>query len=1072
MVKGKFSTILCTWVWVCLVGGMGLAQVTTGTISGTVKDSTGAVLPGTKVVVLNQETGIARTVQADAAGHYSAPSLGLGNYQVTAGLEGFQTEVHKGIVLTVGREAIVDFQLSVGAMTQTVEVTGEAPLVESTTSSLGSLVDDRTIRDLPLNGRSFDQLALLQPGVIAMGGGTVNNSFLYGTGRRFSVAGGRSDTNGFLLDGTDINDHSNSTPGGAGGTNMGVDTIGEFKILTNAFSAEYGRAAGAITSAVTRSGTNEFHGSAFEFIRNSRLDARNFFDAGSSPPPFKRNQFGGVWGGPIQKDKTFFFTGYEGLRQGLGTTRISTVPALAARQGFLPGGVVVPVNPSVVPFLGLYPPPNGRDFGDGTAEFSYAPTVVTNQDYFLGRVDHQLNEKTSVFGRYSFDNDGVNSPDQLPGFATITKGRRQYSTIQANSVLSPTVLNHFHFAYNRSYQIIDDLPTISLGPQFSFIPGLPIGAINVGGAVVGAAAGAGRTLTTIGTNNSTPRMYAYNLFEWGDDFSVIKGKHSLKSGVNIRRLRENTSGNTSLKGQYTFTTFNNLLTAQPSNLQAVAVGQNAYRGFRQTMEGVYVQDDVSVSSRLTLNLGLRWEATTDPTEVNGMISNLLSPSDPQATILGRFFSIGKKNLDPRVGFAWRLNESGKTVLRAGAGIFHNHVLPYVYALNVSKIPPFYSLLSASNPSFPNGYQQLGTGGRPQIFTVASRVKELAKYQYNLSIQQQIAKDTVVEVAYVGSKANHIFRFGEQNTPVPTLLPDGRKCFNFISGGNPNPLCPNGATARQNPNFDTIRVFYSDANSLYNGVTITLKQKSFSGVQYQVFYTFSKAMDTISSTAGGDSTRDAPDSLDPGDPGRDWGPSDFNAKHNLVFSFTYPLPLQVQSKALGAVLGGWSINGIGTFTTGQPFTLRLPLNQSRNGDLLNPDRPDLKPGANNNPIEGRSAGCGGVIPAGQKLRTPDRWYDPCGFQLPLAGTYGNLGRNTVIGPGVANLDLSIEKSFPLRENTDVAFRAEFFNIINHANFGLPNTAAVTAAGLPNASAGRITGTLNSSRQIQFGLKISF
>src|ERR1700693_1322968 len=386
----KHQVLRIVVLLVFLSGGITWAQVTTGTISGTVKDSTGAVLPGAKVVVLNEETGISRTVETDAAGRYSALSLGLGNYRVTGSLEGFQTEVRSGIVLTVGREAVVDLTLTVGAVTQTVEVMGEAPLVESTSASLGSLVDDRTIRELPLNGRSYDQLALLQPGVTLLSPGQSSlTAFNFGSGKRFSVGGQRANSNSFLLDGTIINDQANATPGGAAGTNLGVDTILEFKIFTNSFKAEYGHSAGSVVTAITRSGTNTLHGTAFEYIRNSALDARNFFDVRSGPPSFKRNQFGGVLGGPIKKDKTFFFVGYEGLRQGLAATQIATVPTLLARQGILPTGTV-PVNPASVPFLNLYPLPNGRDFGDGTGEYLSAPTIVTNENNFMARVDHQL----------------------------------------------------------------------------------------------------------------------------------------------------------------------------------------------------------------------------------------------------------------------------------------------------------------------------------------------------------------------------------------------------------------------------------------------------------------------------------------------------------------------------------------------------------------------------------------------------------------------------------------------------------------------------------------------------------
>src|SRR6266699_4021978 len=350
--------LLALLIGVILSGPMVAAQVTTGTISGVVQDSSGAVIPGVSVTIKNVDTGITRSVTTGEGGRYVAPDLSLGNYEVEAQLPGFQTEVRSGITLTVGRSAVVNFALKVGQLSDKVTITGEAPLVELNTATLSSLVDERTIRDLPLNGRSYDKLALLQPGTVIMGAGQGGPAFDYGTGQRFSVTGSRPYANSFMLDGTDINDHANATPGGAAGTNLGVDGIREFQIITNAASAEYGRSTGGVISAVTRSGTNNVHGSAFEFLRNSALDTPGYFDHGVVPP-FRRNQFGGSLGGPIQKDKTFFFGTYEGLRQSLGTTRTGIVPTQLARQGILPNQTVQ-VASSVKPYLALYPLPNGQ----------------------------------------------------------------------------------------------------------------------------------------------------------------------------------------------------------------------------------------------------------------------------------------------------------------------------------------------------------------------------------------------------------------------------------------------------------------------------------------------------------------------------------------------------------------------------------------------------------------------------------------------------------------------------------------------------------------------------------------
>ncbi|MGH9785290.1 MAG: carboxypeptidase regulatory-like domain-containing protein, partial [Terriglobia bacterium] len=376
---------------IAFCGQLVWSQVNSATISGTVRDASGAVLPGASIAVLNQDTGLTRTVTTSTTGRYVAPALGLGNYQVTAQLSGFQTSVRSGVVLTVGQEAVIDVTLQVGAVTQTVEVTGEAPLIELSNANLGGLIDDQTIRDLPLNARSWDNLALLQPGIVKYGTAT-SGGFNSGSGvNKFSAAGARSYSNSFLLDGTDVNDSSNQTPGGSAGTNLGVEAIKEFKIVATTFSAEYGRATGAVVSAVTRTGTNEFHGSLFEFLRNSQFDARNFFDEGELGP-FRRNQFGGAIGGPILRDRTFFFGNYEGLRQARSNTTLATVPTVAAKQGILRTRTVT-VNPSVVPFLALYPDPQ-RVFTDpvtGQAtdigEFSHVVKNVVRQDFFMGRVD-------------------------------------------------------------------------------------------------------------------------------------------------------------------------------------------------------------------------------------------------------------------------------------------------------------------------------------------------------------------------------------------------------------------------------------------------------------------------------------------------------------------------------------------------------------------------------------------------------------------------------------------------------------------------------------------------------------
>src|SRR5712691_7421329 len=1001
------------------------AQVTTGTISGTVQDQSGAAVAGTEVTVKNLDTGIARTITSDPGGRYTAPDLPLGNYEVQGQHSGFQTEVRSGINITVGREAVINLALKVGQISEKVLVTGEAPLVEATTSAMSSLVDERTIRDLPLNFRSYDQLALSQPGVVTMGAGQASVAFDFGTGVRFSVSGSRAYANTFLLDGTTTNDHANGTPGGAAGNNRGVEGVQEFKINTSVSPAEYGRSSGGTVSAVARSGTNSLHGAAFEFLRNNDLDSPGYFDEKShggngSIAPYRKNQFGGALGGPIKKDKTFFFGNYEGVRLGNGANWSPQVPTADARKGILPYNAFqgtdpgpycqagaksnpraplcnVPVNPLVKPYLDLYqfPSPGSNfDLGDGTGIFNAAPLQVTNEDYFMTRVDHQISDKTRLFVRYSFDKDS----NALPNFNGSSVAdeqdvsRRQYSTIQLTSTLRTDLVNSLRVAYNRTFQNFDDVLTDPRAANLSFVPGEHFGTISFGSQGLSAV-----PLNFLGVDNGAPRIYWTNLFQEGDDLTYIKGRHTVKMGVNVTRVDDNVISTGNTRGDYTFLDIPNFLAGTPFRFDAPPPGSEGYRGLRQTSFGVYTQDDFKMTQRFTLNLGLRYEATSNPYEVNGKMADLLNISDPLPTVQkDSFFSITKKDIQPRVGFAWQLNGSGTTVVRAGAGIFHDHILPYSYTALAVGTPPFF--LTLSDQAYPVPFPKdtnLTNGPVPplQFNRVPATNKDPAKISYNLTLQQQVMKNTVLEVAYIASESHHLQRNGEFNAPAllsPGVFPVPGK------GQSPQDF-------RVNPKFGSVTASAWNTNANYNALQVTLKRRSASGLQYQVFYTYSKSIDDKSSIAGGETRQEPNTGLDFLDWRRDRGRSSFDARQNLVLTTTYPIPFKFQHKAVGAILGGWELNGISTFRTGEPFTARMGSNVSQNGDRWSPDRPNLKPdfvGADL--TSGVTAGCtlGGVkIPAGQPLGTPDRWFDPCAFSAPAPGTFGNVGRNTLTGPGL-------------------------------------------------------------------------
>jgi hypothetical protein len=1033
----------------------GHGQTSTGTISGTVRDSSGAVLPGANVTIVDVDTGISRSTKTDTNGYYSATSLSLGHYRVTGALQGFNIEVRDGIELTVGREVIVDLSLAPGTVAQTVTVTGAPPLVDSTNASLGSLVDDQTIRELPLNGRSYDQLALIQPGVnLTSPGPATGIRFTFGTGSRFSVGGQLPNANLFLLDDTNINDFANGTPGGASGTNLGVDTILEFKIYTDLYKAEFGHSTGSIITSVTRSGTNSFHGTAFEYTRNSVLDAKNYFDTGS-PPPFRRNQFGGVFGGPIKRDKLFFFAGYEGLRQGQGTTQIAIVPTADARQGILPNGTIK-VNPVVQPYLDMYPLPNGPDLGGGQAEFLSSPPIIINEDNGMGRLDYQLNANNSIFVRYVFDQDSITAPQALPDQVIVSGSTRNYVTFQLNSVLGPNALNNARFAYNRTYSTQNYLILPPTPPPF--IPGQEVGGLTLGGLLT-----TQNPLTPLGVlNGSGPSLWAWGIFQYADDFSYTKGKHSLKTGVDIQRVQDNTLFNQQLLGNYTFTTYATFLAGKAATFGAgFPLGEPAYWRLRQVLSGVYGQDDYRVNARLTLNFGLRWEAPTDPGDTEKKSAIIPSYAATMTVPSDTFFTIAKKNFEPRFGLAWQMDASGKTVLRLGAGIYHNQILPWAFSQQ-TRTPPFFGLFLLNNPPFPNAAETL-TGppapGSLGLNQMAPFNKTPTAYQYNLSIQRQIAKNTLVEVAYAGNKANHIFISNEEDTPIPTIMANGM------------PFYPAGAK-RRNTAWNGEKIISSNGNSMYNSGTVSLRHQSTKGFDGEFFYTYSKASDEGANVSGSESARSPSGIMYPDHPRLDWSLSDFNVTNSLGANFTSPLPFHVEGKALGTLVNDWRFSGIFTFKSGQPFTVTDPTNISRNRATNGlADRPNLNPGFSSNPTHGVSAGCNGLA-AGTPVATAAHWYDPCAFSLEAPGTYGDLRRNTVIGPGVQEVDIALAKGFRVNERVDITFRAEAFNLFNHANFGLPGTVALTAAGAASQTAGKITYTLTSSRQIQFGLRIGF
>ncbi len=1013
---------------VCLLSVVARAQQNTAELSGTVTDANGAILINTKVTVRQSLTGAVRVIHTNSAGIYTCTQLPLGVYSVSVSQTGFQTEVREGVELTVGQRARLDFSLKVGAVTSETVITAGVSQVETQSSALSSVMDKDSIRELPLNGRDIVQLALLKPGVAP----SRRSSDSAGSGVQLTVGGRRPNQISFVLDQTDINDGNNNTPGSVSGVLLGVDTLQEFRVLTNGYSAEYGRSAGGIISAVTRSGTNEWHGSAFEFVRNSAFDAKNYFDpANQKIPHFARNQFGGVMSGPIKHDRTFFLASYEGLRQRLGITNQAVVPNTAARNGDIPGLAKITVNAAVPGYLALVPLPNGRDFGDGTGQYLSSGANLDDEDFAAGRVDHRFSDKTSIFGRYTFNNAKVSVPDNLQLFRSGTASRNQYATAQVTRIFNERLLNNARFSYNRSTSRTTPEALRSIDPALSFFPGQPLGQISVTG------------LFSIGPSRFGPNFNELNLFQAGDDLSLVIGRHSLKLGVDHREIYLPTSRPQSPYGFYQFTSLANFLRATPSSVELALPGSEVVRRWRQSMTAAYVQDDFRFSRRLTINAGLRYERTSLPHEKNGLEANVRNPlTDKTSTVGDLYKNPSNLNFAPRVGLAWDPFGDGKTSVRGSFGIFFDPLWTDFYANAANRTPPFYTLGSVRNPVFPNASAVASSPnfvlGRQD--TLVYEPQNPYSMHTNFSIQREVMKGATLTVAYIRQRGVHDVRLIDQNQAIPTIQADGRKFF------------PTTSTVR-NPNFSGMRHKTTDGQSSYNGLQTTFEYRRNKYLSFHTSYTWSKAIDdgSIVTTQGGDN--DLPQ--DPDSRSAERGLSNYDLRHYFVSYVTTELPHFGGPEWLTA---GWQFNAISSFATGNPFSVVVGFDQARARFQAgtSPQRPDLVSGKSNNPI----------------LGGPNKYFDTTAFVLPSAGYYGTLGRNTLIGPGLATIDLAANKTFKLRERLNLQFRTEVFNSLNHPNFSIPSQRTVFSSTGAVGSAGLITTTKTSSRQLQFGLKLTF
>jgi hypothetical protein len=1077
-----------------------MAQTTTGSIVGTVTDKTGAVVPGAAVTVTNTDTGGANRTLTDSSGNYVVTTLPVGHYSVAVEATGFKKSVSAGITLNLQDRIGVNVVLELGQITETVEVQGAAPALQTDTSYLGQVVDSQKIVDLPLNGRFFTRLAVLTAGTLPTAPGARDER----TGG-FSANGVRPYQNNYLLDGIDNNSLSQDLTNESSFVyGPSPDAIEEFRVQTNSMSAEFGRSGGAVMNVAIKSGTNQFHGSAFEFLRNSTLDAKNFFDPPTGPtPPFKQNQFGAAVGGPVKlpgyngKNRTFFFADYQGTRIRTAHTFLSTLAPVAWRTGNFSGFNTVLDPDTHVPFpnnqipvgrfdsaslklIALMPPPNvpGSVSASGVANnYLTNPVEPDNADQGDIRIDHRISEKDSMFARFSMSDQFLTPPAPIPpplSAASFSSGDWTNNTRTAvfteTHIFSPHVVNEFRAGYTRlRTERLQFNSDENLSAEVG-IPGIPYTPGNGGLPRFGISG-----LTNFGSATYQPTREFENVFHFIETVSVIKGRHTMKFGaewkpiVNFSILQPPTPrGRFTFNGNFTRDSANRdntglgfadfVLGRMSSSLLSSFINDT----FQQPGYFFYAQDDIKVTHKLTLNVGIRYEFISMPMErrdaeasyniatgaldiANGRQDPLPSSFFPEIPVNRnaprQLVPQDRNNFGPRVGLAYQVNS--KTVIRSGFGVFYSSYEAGPLSIpNPGNNPPFYveSNWPAVNFSTPNPVvNQLSKGlpqnafsdpAAPSLFALDPNFRNPYVAHWNFGIQRDLGFNTVWEVSYAGSSGKKMYEFRNANQPLPTSDPNAD-----VDPRRPRPFLGNDLT-----------YWCSCGGSTYHSLQTKVEKRFSNNLSFLGAYTFGKSIDEQSQASLGFNNSTSVRSEY--NYRQEKGPSDYNQAHRFVASYTYELPFGRGLKGAAKVLGdGWEIIGIHSFTTGTPYTIHALTDFSNTGG-------DARPNA--------VLGVPITPPGGQNRQ---QWFNPAAFTNPQEGQFGNVGRNTLTGPGNISIDFSIFKNFAIRERARLQFRTEFFNLINHPNFGGLNTT------YDSTNPGELT-TAGTSRQVQFALKFLF
>lgn len=1042
------------------------AQTHRGSVRGTVTDPNHAVIPGAKVGLMNADTHETRIATSNAAGEYAITSLPAGNYSLTVEAAGFERFPQR-LELRVNQELRADITMDVARVSDiAVDATILPPNeLKKDSTSLGTVIENRQVEGLPLDGRNFFELGLLVPGAAPAAPGSA------GSARgdfSFSVNGAREDGNNFLLDGVQNVDPKLNTYG----VRPPVDAIREFEMLTSSYDAAFGRSPGAQVNVVLKSGTNNFHGSLFEFYRNGALDARNFFAPSGEPKPkYLRNQFGGSIGGPIKRDRTFFFSDYEGTRSREGITRVTNVPTALERAGnFSQSLFGIPIDPFTgLPFSGgvidpmrihsvgraiaaLYPLPNRNV---PFQNFVSSPTQRDRNDSFDARLDHRLADRAELTFRYSFGDRNLFEPftgssfSLVPGFGDTVKRRSQNAMAGLSFVFTPNFVNEMRVALSRVASSVTQEAS-RLNPDV----GLPVISPNPRDAGLSFITVTG--FSPLGDEGNNPQNSVTNVYQVLDSANYVRGKHLTKFGADLRFAQQNAFRDVESRGRLQFSPFAqisgnalaDLLLGFPL-LTSIARVDNPQH-LRTQSYNFYVNDSFRIRPRLTLNAGLRYEYNTPPVDTVDR-ANVYDVATRTLVRVGTNgvprsgFTPDKNNFAPRVGFAWTLGADQRTVVRAGYGVYYDQSpLAPGEALYFNS-PFFDNNIFFSLPGLPltlsNPFPSFFPFPLPDSALAIQRDLRTAYMQHwNLNVQRELPGNGILEIAYVGSKGTKLLTARDINQPQPSALPPGL------------PFVP-----RPNPQFDDIDLLESRANSSYNSLQVRFQQRLSNGLAALVSYTWSKSIDDASnffSSAG-----------DPNFPQNSYdarserGRSNFDVRHRLSASYSYDLPFGKVRRHLGdsglvsTILSGWQTFGIVTMQTGRPFTVALLSEIDNSGT----GRSILGFGANDRPNV--------VGNPNLSQRSPQQWFNQSAFAFPPRGTFGDAGRNILEGPGYRNVNASLVKNTSLSERFNLQIRAEVFNLFNHPSFNLPDNF------LGSPTFGQIT-SARDPRHLQFGLKLLF